>query len=91
MLLRWNVLNLLSCPACVVHVSLPYSNLVITQAMLTAIFVLTDCLGLVHTRAVPRARVEAAFPILLLISASNERLSVMVEKREVNLQTASSS
>ena len=38
-------------------------------------------LGLVHTRAVRRARVEAAFPILLLISASNERLSVMVEPR----------
>ena len=37
--------------------------------------------GLVHTRAVRRARVEAAFPILLLISASKERLSVMVEPR----------
>ena len=34
---------------------------------------------LVHTRAVRRARVEAAFPILLSISASNEGLSVMVE------------
>ena len=33
MLLRWNVLNLLSCPACVFHVSLPYSNALITQAM----------------------------------------------------------
>ena len=33
MLLRWNVLNLLSCPAYVVHVSLPYSNVLITQAM----------------------------------------------------------
>ena len=37
--------------------------------------------GLVHTRAVRRARVEAAFPILLLVSASKERLSVMVEPR----------
>ena len=33
MLLRWNMLNLLSCPACIVHVSLPYSNVLITQAM----------------------------------------------------------
>ena len=33
MLLRWNVLNLLSCPAYVVHVSIPYSNVLITQAM----------------------------------------------------------
>ena len=35
----------------------------------------------VHTRAVRRANVEAAFPILLLISASKDRLSVMVEPR----------
>ena len=33
MLLRWNVLSLLSCPACVVHVSLPYSNVLITQEL----------------------------------------------------------
>ena len=32
----------------------------------------TDSLGLVHTRAVRRTRVEAAFPILLSISASKE-------------------
>ena len=32
MLLRWNELSLLSCPAYVVHVSLPYSNVLITQA-----------------------------------------------------------
>ena len=38
-------------------------------------------LGACHTRAVRRARVEAAFPILLSISASKERLSVMVEPR----------
>ena len=38
-------------------------------------------LGACPTRAVRRARVEAAFPILLSISASNERLSVMVEPR----------
>ena len=32
MLLRWNVLHLLSCLAYVVHVSLPCSNVLITQA-----------------------------------------------------------
>ena len=37
-------------------------------------------LGAVHTRVVRRARVEAAFPILLLISASKERLSVLGTK-----------
>ena len=79
MLLRWNVLSLLSCPAYVVHVSLPYINVLITQALYIAIFVFTDSLGLVHTRAVRRARVEAAFPIILLISAPKERLPVMME------------
>ena len=34
-LLRWNVLSLLSCPAYVVHVSLPYSNVLMTQASQT--------------------------------------------------------
>ena len=81
MLLRWNALSLPSCPAYVVNVSLPYSNVLITQALYTAIFVFTDRLGLVHTRAVRLAIVEAAFQILLLISASKERLSVMVEPR----------
>ena len=33
MFLRWNVLSLLSCPAYVVHVSLPYNNVLITQAL----------------------------------------------------------
>ena len=50
-------------------------------ALLTANFVFTNSLGLVHTRAVRRARVEAAFPILVLMAASKERLSVMVEPR----------
>ena len=81
MLLKWNVLSLLSCPAYVVHVSLSYSNVLVTQALQTAIFVFTDRLGLVHTRTVRRARVESAFPILLSISASKERLSLMVEPR----------
>ena len=81
MLLRCNGLSRLSCPAYVVYVSLPYSNVLITQALQTAIFVFTDSLGLVQTRAVRRARVVAAFPIILSNSASKERLSVMVEPR----------
>ena len=44
-------------------------------------FVFTDSLGIVHNRAMRRARGEAAFPILLSISASKERLSVVVEPR----------
>ena len=38
MLLRWNELSLLSCPAYIVHVSLPFSNVLITQALQTVIF-----------------------------------------------------
>ena len=41
----------------------------------------TLALGLVHTRAVRRARVGATFQIPLSISASKERLSVIVEPR----------
>ena len=65
----------------VIHVSLLYSHVLVTQALNTAIVVFTDSLELVHTRAVSRARVEAASPILLSISASKERLSVTVETR----------
>ena len=74
MLLRWNVLSLISCSAYVVHVSLPYSNEPITNALLTAIVVFTDSLGHVHTRSVRRDRVEATFPIIFSISPSKERL-----------------
>ena len=50
-----------------------------TQALYTAILVFTVSLGFVHTLVVRRASVVAAFPILLSISVSRERLSVMVE------------
>ena len=43
--------------------------------------------GFAHTRE----RFEAAFPILLSISASKERLALMAEPRYVNWQTNSSS
>ena len=46
-----------------------------------------DSSGFVHTRA----RVEAAFPIILPISVSNVRLVLMAEPRYVNWQTNSSS
>ena len=49
------------------------------------------CLGLVHTCEVRPASVVAAFPILLSISVSKERLLVMVEPRYVNCSTTSSS
>lgn len=65
-LLRWKVLSLLSCLVYVVHVSLPYRTVLMTQALYTTIFVFTVSLAFVHTRVVRRASVVAAFPILLL-------------------------
>ena len=58
-----------------------------TQALYTTILVFTVSLGLVHTREVMRrASIVAAVPILLSISVSQERLSVMVEPRYVTVQ-----
>ena len=91
MLLRWKDLSLFSCLAYVVHVSLPYISVLTTQALHMTILVFTVRLGLVHTREGRQASVVAAFPILLLISVSKERLSVMVEPRYVNCSTTSSS
>ena len=78
-LLGWNELSLFSCLAYVVHVSQPYISVLTTQALCTTILVFTVSLGLFHTREVRQASVVAAFPILLPISVSKERLSVMVE------------
>ena len=83
-LLMWKVFRRLPCLAYVVHVSLPYSRVLMTQVLYTAILVFVVNLGLIHTRVVRRARVVAAFPILLSSSASRERLSVIVEPRYVN-------
>lgn len=69
----WMELSLLSCLAYVVQVSLPYSSVLMTQALYTAILVFTASLEFVHTREVRRASVVAAFPILLSISLSMER------------------
>ena len=91
MLLMWKVFRRVSCLAYVVHVSLPYSSVLMTQALYTAILVFSVSLGLLHTRVVRRAKVVAAFPILLSISTSREGLSVMVESRYVNWWTESSS
>lgn len=49
MLLMWKLFRRLSCPAYVVHVSLPYSSVLTTQASYTAILGFTVSLGLVHT------------------------------------------
>ena len=75
----WKELSLLSCLAYVVHVSLPYNKVLTTQALYTAILVLMVSLGFSHTLEVRRARVVAALPILLSISASSEILLLMVE------------
>ena len=83
-LLMWKVVRRLSCLVYVVHVSLPYSSVLITQALYTAILVFLVNLELVHTRDVGRARVVAAFPILLSSSVSRERLLVIAEPRYVN-------
>ena len=91
MLLRWKELSLFSCLAYVVLFSLPYISVLTTQALYTTNLVFTVSLGLVHTREVRRASVVAAFPILLSISVSKERLSVMMEPRYVNCSTTSSS
>ena len=75
----------------VVHVSLPHINVLTTQALYTIILVFIVNLGLVHTREMRRASVVAAFPILLFITMSKERLSVMVQPRYVNCSTTSRS
>ena len=74
-----------------VHVSLACNNVLMTQALYTAIFILLVSFGFVQTGVVRRASVVAALPILWLISVSRERLSVTVEPRYVNCWTASSS
>ena len=83
-LLMWKVFRSLSFQVYVVHVSLPYSSVLITQALYTAILVFVVNLGLVHTHVVRRARVAAAFLILLSSSVTRERLLVIVEPRNVN-------
>ena len=75
----------------VVHVSLPHISVLTTQALFTTILVFTVSLGLVHNHEVRRAGIVSAFPVLLLISVSKERLSVMVEPRYVNCSPTSSS
>ena len=80
----WKVFRSLSFQVYVVHVSLPYSSVLITQALYTAILVFVVNLGLVHTRVVRHARVAAAFLILLSSSVTRERLLVIVEPRNVN-------
>ena len=80
-LLMWKVFRSLSFQVYVVHVSLPYSSVLITKALYTAILVFVVNLGLVHTHVVRRARVAAAF---LSSSVSRERLLVIVEPGNVN-------
>ena len=74
MLLTWQLFSLFSCLAYVIHVSLPYNKVLRTQALYTAIFVFTVSLVFDHTRNVRRACLVAAFPTLLSISVSRQRL-----------------
>ena len=74
----------------VVYVSLSYSSVLEKQTVQTAIFFFTDNSGFVNTRAVRRA-IVAAFPVPLSIYVSNERMSVMLAPRYLNLETQSSS
>ena len=80
-----------SCLTYVVHVSLSCISVLTTQTLYTTILVFTVNLGLIHTRDLRRTSVVAAFPIILSISVSKERLSVMVETRFVNCSTTSNS
>ena len=91
MLLSWKELSLFACVAYVVHVSLPYVSELTTQTLYTTILVFTVSLVLVHTREVRLASVVAAFLILLSISVSMERFSVMAEPRYGNCSTISRS
>ena len=76
-------LSLFSYLATVVHVSLPNISVLKHRHGVLPSWstIFTISLGLVHTREVRQASVVAAFPILLSISVSKERLSVTVEPR----------
>lgn len=65
----------------VVHVLLPYNNVLSTQALYNAILVFMISLGFVQTRFVSLASVVEALPLRLSISTSIERLLVMVNLR----------
>ena len=67
-----------------VQVSLPFNRVLRTQALYTAIFVVVVNLGVVHTLDVRRARVVAAFPISLSISASRERPKICELANNIN-------
>ena len=68
-LLMWKVFRRLSCLAYVVHVSLPYSSVLMTQALYTAILVLVINLGLIHTYFLSSTGIEAPlfsyFPVCM--------------------------
>lgn len=74
----------------VVHVLLPYSRVLTMQTLYTAIMVEVDSLLFPQTRVVSRPRVVAVLPMCLLILASRDRLSLMVDPRYVNWWTTSS-
>ena len=54
------------------------------EALYTAILVFTVSLAFPETQVVSLARVDAAFPMNLLISTSKDRLSLIMDPRHVN-------
>ena len=73
----YHLVSVRTCSPCLATIQQCAGNTYITYCYLS---LHRHSLGLVHTRAVRRARVEAAFPILSSIFVSKDKLSVMVEQ-----------
>ena len=77
----WKLFSFRSCLAYVVHVSLPHKGVLMMHALYTATLVATVNLGFSYTRVVSRPNIVAVLPMRWLISASSDRLSLIVEPR----------
>ena len=69
------------CLAQVVHVSLPYSRMLRTQALYTRTLVFSVSAPFSHTLLVSLDMAEEALPMRLVILTSVDRLLVMVEPK----------
>ena len=70
------MLSLLSCLAYIVCVSVQYNSVLMTQALLTVIFVFYVSLGFMHTLLTKGARCVAPFQILFSNCVCKARLVV---------------
>ena len=77
--LKWKVLSLLSCLAYIVCVSVQYNSVLMTQALLTVVFVFYVSLGFIQTLLMKGAICVAPFQILFSNYVCKARLSVMME------------